>query len=477
MGDARLTTATATHADRLSFPRLLAFSSGAIPGYLLIGIMGVYLPRFYAGHLGIGLLELGAAIAGIRLVDIGIDLAIGMAMDKTKTPFGRYRPWYLLGLPVLAFTVFKVFNPPDDAGISYLVVWYMLLYVAYSLLVLGHAAWAGTLTANYNERSRIFGWMMGIALAGNVAINALPFLTGGAINPARSEGMPTIGWIIIAISAVTIPLAVMLAPERAPPVAHKEKLSFKDYAAVVTKPSMFRLILADLFLTLGPGTTAPMYVFFFHDAKKFTLTEVPELLIFYLLAGVVGAPAWGHVARKLGKHRTIQVACVVYAITQSLLMAMPAGNFWLTALGMFAVGFAASAFVLLIRAMVADVADELRLETGRERSGVLFALVTMTQKFGTSITVSIVYPILAYVGYNAKDGAVNTEHAIWGLEMCYLFAPVILVVVGGLCLIGYSLTAERHAEIRSQLEALVEKDVAAAEESLTGPVEGVAPAR
>ena len=129
-----------------------------------------------------------------------------------------------------------------------------------------------------------------------------------------------------------------------------------------------------------------MYIFFFHEAKKFSLTEVPTLLIFYVLAGVFGGPLWGRVAQKLGKHRTIQVACVAYAITQTVLMALPAGDFWLTAAGMAAVGFSASAFVLLIRAMVADVADELRLDTGRERSGVLFALVTMTQKFGTSIT-------------------------------------------------------------------------------------------
>jgi Na+/melibiose symporter-like transporter len=468
---------TAAAADRLSFPRLLAFSAGSIPGYLLVGIMGVYLPRFYAGHLGIGLLELGATIAGIRLADLAIDLFLGIAMDKTKTPIGRYRAWYLLGLPVVALAVWKVFNPPEGAGVSYLLVWYTLLYVAYSLLVLGHSAWAGTLTPNYNERSRIFGWMMGLALVGNVTINALPFLTGGAINPAKSDSIATIGWIIIAAAAICIPLAVLIAPERAPPVAHKEKLGLKDYTSIVVRPSMLRLILADLFLTLGPGTTAPMYIFFFHDAKKFTLTEVPTLLIFYVFAGVIGAPLWGRVAQKLGKHRTIQVACVLYAITQSILMALPAGAFWLTAVGMFAVGGVASAFVLLIRAMVADVADELRLDTGRERSGVLFALVTMTQKFGTSITISIVYPILAFVGYNAKDGAVNTEHAIWGLEMCYLFAPVILVIIGGVCLFGYGLTAERHSEIRSRLEALTRKDVAGAQESLTPDAEAPAAAR
>ena len=49
-------------------------------------------------------------------------------------------------------------------------------------------------------------------------------------------------------------------------------------------------------------------------------------------------------------------------------------------------GAGGSAFVVLIRAMVADVADELRLETGQERSGVLYALVTLTQKLGCELT-------------------------------------------------------------------------------------------
>ena len=471
-----MTLNSAAPAGRLSFPRLFAFSAGSIPAYLLLGIMGVYLPKFYASHMGISLLTLGATIAGIRLADLGIDIALGVMMDKTKTPMGRYRPWYLLGLPVVALAVFKVFNPPEGAGIPYLLVWYTLLYVAYSLLVLGHSAWAGTITGEYNERSRIFGWMMGLGFAGSVAINLLPLITHGAINPAKAASIPTIGWIIIGSAVITVPLALLLAPEREAPVARKERMTFKDYAAVITTPSMLRLVLADLFLTLGPGTTAPMYIFFFHEAKHFSLVQVPILLIPYTAAGVIGAPLWGRLATRIGKHRTVQIACVAYAITQSTLMAMPAGMFALTAVGMASVGFCASAFILLVRAMVADVADQLRLETGRERSGILFALVTMTQKFGTSITISIVYPILAYVGFNPKDGAVNTPHAIWGLEMCYLFAPVILVIVGGAMFFGYSLTKERQTEIRSQLDALAAAEEGATAESLLGPGERIAAA-
>src|SRR5215471_14405058 len=180
---------------------------GSIPAYLLLGIMGVYLPKFYAGHLGVSLIALGGTIALIRLADLGVDIVLGMLMDKTKTAIGRYKPWYLLGLPVVCLAVYKAFNPPEAAGIGYLITWYMLLYVAYSLLVLGHSAWAGTITGQYNERSRIFGWMMGLGLAGSVMVNLLPLVTRGAVNPAKAASIPIVGWIVIGAALVCVPLA------------------------------------------------------------------------------------------------------------------------------------------------------------------------------------------------------------------------------------------------------------------------------
>jgi Na+/melibiose symporter-like transporter len=153
-------------------------------------------------------------------------------------------------------------------------------------------------------------------------------------------------------------------------------------------------------------------------------------------------------------------------------MAIPAKLFWPTFIGMFAVGFCASAFLFLLQAMAADVGDELRLKTGKEQQGVLYAFVTMVSKFGSSIVVSIVFPILAAVGYNAKEAAVNTPQAIHGLEMCYLFAPIILVALGGLLLVGYKLTPQRHSEIRAELEKLESASLASAEESMVGAPEG-----
>jgi glycoside/pentoside/hexuronide:cation symporter, GPH family len=471
-----VTSTSAARSGRLPLPRLLAFSLGSIPAYMLISMTSVYLPPFYAGKMGVTLTVIGATIGLLRLADLGLDVALGWLMDKTRTPMGRYRPWFLAGLPVLWLAIYKVFNPPADVNTTYLFVWYILLYVAYSLLVLGHSAWAATISGSYHERSRLFGWMLGIGVAGSVILNGLPFLTHGAIKPADPASIPTIGWIMMAVSTVCVIAALLAAPERSTPVATKERVTLKDYLAVITNPSMFRLVAADLFLILGPGASAPIYLFFFHEAKGFALGDVSLLLIPYTASGILAAPVWARVAQRLGKHRTVQLAGLGYAVTQTILMLVPAGMFWLTALSMFSVGFCGTAFIVLIRAMVADVADELRLTTGRERSGVLYALVTLTQKLGSSLAVTIIYPILDAVGFVAKPGYHNSPAAIRGLEMCYVFAPIILVVVGSACLIGYKLDAKRQGEIRSALEEIEARDYAAALEGLGERGETAVPA-
>ncbi len=460
-----------------SLPTLFAF---ALPGMPLAGmalVYAVYLPRFYVG-LGNGFAAVATAIAAVRFLDIWLDPFLGFAMDRTRTPIGRYRPWLILGAPIAMFGTYKLLVPDGKVDTGYLILWMLVTYAGASMLNLAVAAWAAILATSYNERSRVYGLTQGLAVIGSTGLLLLPLFTGGAVTLGKAASMPAVAAILI----VALPLAVIacaiFTPEKITASAREGGFSFKDLWLAVSKPSLVRIVLADLVLTLGPGTTAPLYVYFFHDAKGFNIAEVGFLLIFYIGAGVVGAPVWGQVARRLGKHRTVQIACVCYGITQTILMAMP--RVWPghtpvdaipTICGMIGVGFCASAFLLLMRAMVADVVDEVRLDSGRDLTSLLFSLVTTTTKIGTVITVIIVFPILNLVGYNGKEGAVNSPHAIFGLEMCYLFAPIILVFVGGAMFFGYTLDAKRHGAIREALEARDEEmSLAAAEESLISPL-------
>src|ERR1700746_69338 len=73
--------------------RLATFAAGALPVGALVTTLGVYLTNYYASHIGIPLAAVGGAFMMVRLLDISIDPLLGMAMDWTRTPLGKYRPW------------------------------------------------------------------------------------------------------------------------------------------------------------------------------------------------------------------------------------------------------------------------------------------------------------------------------------------------------------------------------------------------
>jgi Na+/melibiose symporter-like transporter len=473
------TPAAASAEPRVPLSNILSFGTLGVPIAATLVIFGVYLPRHFVS-LGVdnfapgaakAFIAVAAAITIVRIVDVIFDPIVALAMDRTRTSIGRYRPWLVAGVPIVMFGVYQILEPQGRITTLYLIGWLLFTYAGFSMVNIGIAAWSAVLARSYNDRSRLYGWTQSMAIVGLISMLLLPVFTHGKISAGLKASMPAIGLILIVAFPIALFICAVFTPERITQMARRPTFTLGDYGRAISRPSMLRLILADLALTLGPGTTGPLYVYYFHDAKGFTVQDVSLLLIFYSGAGILGAPFWARVAQRFGKHRTIQIACVCYSITQAILMALPRvyGHYAPkdaipTAVGMFAVGFCASAFLILIRAMVADVCDEVKLEQRQDLTSLLFSMVTTTTKIGGSITVLIVFPILAFVHYNGAEGAVNAPGAIFGLEMCYLFAPIILVWFGGAMLFGYKLDSKRHAEIRAAL------DVAAAEESLTGPI-------
>jgi Na+/melibiose symporter-like transporter len=449
-------------ADRPAVPRVpnlqvLAFAMAGAP-ISVIGLMSsTYLPPFYAGHVGLGLATVGAMLTLVRFIDLGVDPVLGTLMDRTKTRIGRYRPWVAASIPFLMLATWMLLTPPQGAPREYLLGWVLVLSLGGSLTTLGQAAWAGGLAVDYHDRSRVYGWGAAVSVLAIMAFLMLPLITRGAITPGAATSMGPLALILVVAVPIGLLSPVFFTPERINESRHEGLFPWREYASAIARPEMIRIIGADLFLALGPGTLLPMYFFFFKDVKAFPLKEINFLLVPLVAAALIGSPLAARIARRFGKHRTLMGGCFAFAVAQTILMAIPRADFLLTSLGMLLVGLSSAGFTPLLRAMVADVADEVRLEQNKEQLGLLYAMVTTTSKIGAAVAVSIVYFILQSVGYKAEG--VNTPAAINGLAMCYLFAPIILVVAGGACLWGYALDEKRHSEIRVALEA---RDAAAA---------------
>ncbi len=442
----------ASARKQLSLPLVLAFAATSLPLAAIAIAIGVYLPPYFASNLGVPLTVVGGAFALIRLIDIPLDPLLGWAMDKTRTRWGRYRMWTLAGAPVVMLSIYMLFMAPHGVGLAYIMTWLLVMYLGTSMLTLSHAAWGATLAPSYNERARIFGIMAAVGVAGSATVLLMPQIVKLLGFDEEVLGVQGMGWFILGLTPVAVLAVIWRTPERVAPEVHGHQFRLREYWSLIARPTMARIMLADLVLALGPGWMSALYIFFFTDSRGFTTSQASLLLLVYVLAGFLGAPLMARLAMKISKHRAVMVATTGYSLLLVTLMIFPKGNFALFLIPLFGCGFLAAGFTVLLRAMTADVADEVRLDQGKERSGLLYAMTTLTNKVAGAISISLTFAVIARFGYQAERGAVNTPEAIQSLEIAYLSGPILFVMLGGLCMVGYKLGPERTAEIRRQLD-------------------------
>ena len=264
----------------------------------------------------------------------------------------------------------------------------------------------------------------------------------------------SMGWLIIGATPLTAALAAWRTPERVRPNATSERIDFREYLAVVAKPDLMRLFLAQMALTLGPGWMSALYLFFFRDVLDFSVAQSSLLLGAYIVIGVIGAPLTVRAASRIGKHRTLMATTTAYSLGLCTVAFIPRGHLWAAAPTMAWCGLMAVAFGLMVQAMMADVADEVRLEQGKERTSLIYAVNSLANKVAAAVSIIVAYPLLKIFGYSAIEGARNSPAAIHNLQLIFIIGPIVFVMLGGACVLGWKLNAERHEVIRRQLEVM-----------------------
>jgi len=462
-------------ARNLPASQLLPFSSASMSVAALGIPLAVYLPNYFASHIGLSLAAVGLSFTVVRFIDIALDSLIGIAINATDTRFGRFRPWMAAGAPMIMVAGYMLFMAPQGVSIVYMIGWLLVLYAGFSMLTVGHSAWAAALVPEYHQRSRVYGWIQAVGVISTVIVLTLPVFLAARGYKAPADGVHAMGWFIIAVTPLTVLLctAVVGEPRLSETV---ERITLKDYWRLIARASLLRILAADLFLALGPAITAALYLFFFPQALGFTRNETNVLLLIYIAAGLIGAPTWAQVAKRLGKHRTVMLGCVLYGFAQAFVFFGVHGNMTFMIPSMFFAGFVVSCFAFLILAMVADISDEVRLDLGVDRAALLYGLITSTSKIGSAASVGITFSVLAVFGFQRHEGVVNTGLPLYALEACYVVVPILTMFVGAAALWGYKLDAVKHDGIRAALSARESEDEIEAEAlaGVTGTIESLA---
>jgi glycoside/pentoside/hexuronide:cation symporter, GPH family len=435
---------------KVSLPRILAFSLPSLP-LAAIGLpLVVQLPEHYETNLGLKIGVVGTLFMLARVADIGIDVGIGLAMDQTRTKIGRFSPWLMAASPVILLGAWLLFMAQPGISAAYLLASLFVTYVGFSMGSLSQMSLGATLSDNYYERSRVFVFWQVFNVVGMLLALAIPVLitkTGGT--PVESiQGM---GWFIIILMPISAIIAAFGAKEPQPKAIAK-KTSFAEMLSLTKSKACRKLLIADIVLMSASGVTGGLFLFYFKSVKGYETGDAQALLLIYFVAGLLGAPIWTFLARRLGKHVSLIWACIFAAITQPLIVFLPAGQFGIAAVCLAFNGLVYTSAAYLLRAMMADVGDEDLLETGKDRTGLLYALVTLTGKAGYALAVGLTFLVLSALGFEGKLGAGNSSLAIAGLTALFIGLPAILSIVGALILRGYPIDAARTTALQHEIE-------------------------
>jgi Na+/melibiose symporter-like transporter len=429
---------------------MAGFSFPAMPLAAFLQSKYILLMPLYAITMGLD----AKAIAGIffttKMFDVVTDPIFGVVSDRYRTPWGRRRPWLVIGTLILMVAIYMLFIPTGKVGANYLFGWLIVVYIGWTLTTVSHTAWALELSPDYDQRTQITGWLQVAAMIGMMLVALTPAVLEQLGTPTHAEKVAAVGWMLIVLLPVAVFTCLRSLPEpEAPPPAH---IGFRRALAIVAGNwALLRLLAANAAITAAYAVVQALFVFFV--TSTLLLGERTGFILFFLMVGgMVFIPVWVKLAQHFTKHATMQLAVLYGMAVPVLLFFLPPERLWLTALAFLFVGAITSAHELLPRTMMADVCDQDQAESGTERMGLYYALLQLSSKLAAGFMASAIYMGLSWLGFDAKTGGQNSQAMIDDVRYLIVFTPIAAYVVVLLLMWRYPIDRERQKELRRVID-------------------------
>ncbi|MBO6520920.1 MAG: MFS transporter [Rhodospirillales bacterium] len=432
----------------------LALAMPTIPVY-------IYLPKFYAAEVGLGLSAVGAVLLASRIFDTVSDPVCGYVSDRLRWRFGRRKPLMLIGGVVAAMAMLALAHPPDGAGAGYLLAFSVLLYTGWTLVIIPYSAWGAELADDYDTRSKITAAREGMMLGGILLAAAIPVLldggastaSGGATESAGETDLRAVAWAAVLVGIpgfLIIAQAVPDAPpkSRPPAWAVNRAVIKRSISTILANKPFLRLFAAWFINGLANGFPAVLFILYMEHALGIGAAALPQYILGYFLPGVLFVPLWIWLSRSRDKHRVWCAAMLLASAAFAVVPFLSPDLTWVFMLVCIFTGATLGADLALPPSMQADVVDHDRLATGSDRTGIYFALWGMATKLALALAVGIAFPFLDLAGF---DPAAAHPEAVWALVVIYALVPVVLKLIAVGIVAGFPIGRRQHELIRRQL--------------------------
>lgn len=432
---------------------LIAF---ALPGFvvgMMAGPVNSVIPTIYAKYYGLDLAFIGTVLLVSRIFDGITDPLVGYLSDRTKTPFGRRKPWVVFGYALTILAIYKVFVPGEDVTPTYFMFWYFLLFLAWTISDIPYGAWAAELSRLYEDRTRISVFRQTVQLLGSIAFVALPLLPIFATSEMTPEVLFVIAMVVIVLLPTLAVISLTVVPE-GKPLETKPAGSLLDLAKSIARNKPFWIFVAAFALYgIGMGTYS-VGSFMFLDTYLGIGDKFPYIGGVSFLLPILCMPIWLFVANKFEKHQAWAFSVLVTGLLvplTALIAPGPEAFIPLLVLTAIKLAFLAGSMVLP-QAMLPDIIDYDLLKSGTNRAGSYLAFFLLLFKVNVAVGSALGLFIMDAFQYDAQV----TEHSassVFGLKLAVIYIPAVLLVTSSLFIWRSPITRRRQAIIRRRIES------------------------
>ena len=447
----RIAEARPRTSDRLAQTVMISWGVGTLGPLIVLTATNALLLRFMTDFYGLAAGVAASLIAFSKFYDVFADVGMGIVSDRTKTRWGRRRPYLLLGAALLAISVVALFGAPDFAAVKtrtlYMGAILIFYATAYSIFNIPYMAMPGEMAGSYHERTELMSWRVyGVGLSTIIATFCGPLLLdafGG--KAAAYKGMALVFAPIMMGAGIIAFLGTKRAPATVRPL-HGPGFFSQMLSALGNGP--FRALIAVKFVTLMSLGLQSIYPFFFQRILGVSNGVLGSYFLCQSIMILAAASPWRWLSRRIGKKATFMIALGISVPVWISWQFAPHGEAAaLVYLRGLIIGASGSGVILMGQSMLPDTMAYDHQRTGLRREGIFAGLYTTVEKLSGALGVALVGAILSGAGYIQSRGAavVQPASALWAIRFTMAWIPALVTVAGMLVLLTYHLDEKRLA--------------------------------
>lgn len=434
--------------ERVGLGEKLGYGVGDLASGLMLNFFGFYLLYFFVDLGGLAPAAIGVMFLVTKLIDAFTDPMMGVVADRTRTRWGRYRPYILFAAIPLGLSMILIFSAPEDMGGTALLIW---AYASYSLCMLAFTAanvpyggLLGVISPSSQERSRVTAFRMFFSAAGGILVGAL----GTTLVRELGGGDERLGLLltiscIAAVSVACLLITFATTKERIPPVEQNGSVAGDLKVLLRTGPWIAVAIAAILGVTsiAARAATAPFffkYVAGDDGSPVFLFFDRPALFLTALAIGQVSGVILGSIAvRWFEKSHMLIAAGLGMAGFIMAFYALPLDAVWPQTTLQYVIGVGFGMLMVLSYSMFTDIAEYIDWKTTRQMTALVIAASVFGVKAGVGVGSFIPGAALDLTGF-VSEGQ-QSETALLGIQFAFAFIPAALLLPAAFALMFYGI--------------------------------------